>query len=84
LLGVFALTSLALLVLAYAGWSPVGSDKILGFQGRYLLLILPLVLIALPRLPRLSERVLTRAVTGSLALVLAVSAASMLHAYYAL
>jgi hypothetical protein len=82
LLGVFALTSLALLVLAYAGWSPVGADKILGFQGRYLLPILPLALLAVPRLSRLSEPLLTRAVVGSLALVLCVSAVSMLRAYY--
>jgi hypothetical protein len=82
LLGVFGLTSLALLVLAYAGWSPVGADKILGFQGRYLLPILPLALLAVPRLPRLPEPLLARAVVGSLGLVLAVSAASMLRAYY--
>jgi uncharacterized membrane protein len=82
MLAVFGLTSLALVILAYAGWSPVGADKILGFQGRYLLPILPLALVCVPRLPRLTEPLLTRAVVGSLALVLGVSAVSMLRAYY--
>ncbi|MEN8161070.1 MAG: DUF2142 domain-containing protein, partial [Myxococcota bacterium] len=83
LLAVFAGTALVLLVMAYLGWSPVGADKILGFQSRYLLPILPLALVVVPRLPGLSERLLARAVTGSLALVLGVSAVAMLRAYYA-
>jgi len=80
---VFALTSLALLGMAYLGWSPVGADKILGFQSRYLLPILPLALVAIPRLPSVPERSVRWAVSGSLALVLTVSAAAMLRAYYA-
>jgi hypothetical protein len=83
LFGVFAVTALALLVMAYLGWSPVGADKILGFQSRYVVPILPLALVVVPRVPGLSERILARAVTGSLALVLGVSAVAMLRAYYA-
>jgi hypothetical protein len=82
-LGAFAVTSLALLAMAYLGWTPVGAERIPGVQGRYFLLMLPFALVALPRIPRVPERALALAVTASLAAVLAISAVAMLRAYYA-
>jgi uncharacterized membrane protein len=43
-----AATFFALMVLAYVGWNAVRSPRIEAFQGRYLLPLVPLVLIALP------------------------------------
>jgi hypothetical protein len=83
LLGAFAATSLALLAMAYLGWTPVGAERIPGVQGRYFLLMLPFALVALPRIPRVPERALALAITASLAAVLAISAIAMLRAYYA-
>ena len=46
LLGIGAATFLALMLLAYTGWNAVGSPRIEAFQGRYLLPLLPVVLLA--------------------------------------
>jgi hypothetical protein len=46
--------------------------------------MLPFALVALPRLPGVPERGLALIVTTALAAVLAISAAAMLRAYYAL
>jgi hypothetical protein len=83
LLGAFLATSLALLAMAYLGWTPVGAERIPGVQGRYFLLMLPFALVALPRIPRVPERSLALAVGAALALVLAISAVAMLRTYYA-
>jgi uncharacterized membrane protein len=58
-------TFLVLMVLAYVGWNAVESPRIEAFQGRYLLPLLPVLLLALPRAakpPR--ERVRNAAVLG--------------------
>jgi uncharacterized membrane protein len=79
----FVAASLAVLAMAYLGWSPVGSDKIQGVQGRYFLPMLPFALVLLPPIPRISDRILALAITASLVGVLAISAAAMLRTYYA-
>jgi hypothetical protein len=83
LLGAFLASGVALLFITYLSWAPVGAERIPGVQGRYLLPMLPFALAAPPRIPRVSERTLGSLVTGSLAVVLAVSGAAMLRAYYA-
>jgi uncharacterized membrane protein len=70
--------------MAYLGWTPVAAERIPGVQGRYFLPLLPFAFVALPPLPRVSERALALAVSAALALVLAISAAAMVRAYYAL
>ena len=41
-------TFFALMLLAYVGWNAVGSPRVEAFQGRYLLPLVPLLLLALP------------------------------------
>jgi uncharacterized membrane protein len=48
LFGIGSATFAALMLLAYAGWNAVGSPRIEAFQGRYLLPLVPLVVVALP------------------------------------
>jgi uncharacterized membrane protein len=48
ILGLAAVTFVALLALGYSGWNAVGAPRISAFQGRYLVPLLPLVLVALP------------------------------------
>jgi uncharacterized membrane protein len=48
LLGIALATFVALMLLAYAGWNAVGSPRIEAFQGRYLIPLVPLALLALP------------------------------------
>jgi uncharacterized membrane protein len=48
LVGIAAAAFVALMLFAYVGWNAVGSPRIDAFQGRYLLPLLPLVLVALP------------------------------------
>ena len=76
--------ALAVLGMAFLGWTPVGSDKILGVQGRYFLPILPFALAALPAVPPAARRGLRPAVVAALVAVLAISAAAMVRTYYAL
>jgi uncharacterized membrane protein len=83
LLGACLASGTALLFLAYLTWAGVGAERIPGVQGRYFLPLLPFALVALPRIPRVSERTLGSLVAASLAVVLTVSAAAMLRAYYA-
>jgi uncharacterized membrane protein len=83
LVAAFVAASLAVIALAYLGWTRVGAPHIQSIQPRYFLLILPFALVLLPRIPRVSERTLAIAVTTSLALVLGVSAVAMVRTYYA-
>jgi hypothetical protein len=46
LAAIAAATFLALTLLAYTGWNAVGSPRIEAFQGRYLLPLLPIVIVA--------------------------------------
>ena len=80
----FAATALAVLAMAYLGWTPVGSRVIQGVQGRYFLPLVPFALAALPAAPAPVRRALAGAVVASLAVVLAVSALAMVRTYYAL
>jgi uncharacterized membrane protein len=48
LLGIAGATFVTLMLLAYTGWNAVGAPRIDAFQGRYLLPLVPLVLLALP------------------------------------
>ena len=48
LAGIALASFLALMLLAYTGWNAVGSPRIGAFQGRYLLPLLPLVILCLP------------------------------------
>jgi hypothetical protein len=80
----FAVTALAVLAMAYLGWTQVGSDRIHGVQGRYFLPMLPFALAALPAVPPGAQRGLRAGVVGALVAVLAISAAAMVRAYYAL
>jgi hypothetical protein len=80
----FLVCALAVLAMAYLGWTPVGSDRIQGVQGRYFLPILPFALAALPAVPPATRRALRAAVVAALVAVLAISAAAMVQAYYAL
>ncbi|MGH7289556.1 MAG: DUF2142 domain-containing protein [Myxococcota bacterium] len=82
-LAVSAVCALAILMLAYMGWNPVGAPRIQGVQGRYFLLMLPFALVALPGLPFLREDRLRIAIVATLLAVLAVSAERMLDRYYA-
>jgi hypothetical protein len=84
LLAAFAAAALAVLAMAYLGWTPVGSRVIQGVQGRYFLPMLPFALAALPAAPAFVRRGLTGAVVASLVVVLATSALAMVRAYYAL
>jgi len=84
LLATSVVCALAVLAMAYLGWTPVGSDKIQGVQGRYFLPLLPFALAALPAVPPAARRGLRIAVVASLVAVLAISAAAMVQAYYAL
>jgi Predicted membrane protein (DUF2142) len=84
LLASFFATALAVLAMAYLGWTPVGSDKIQGVQGRYFLPMLPFALAAVPGVPAAAQRALRIAVVAALVAVLAISAAEMVQTYYAL
>ena len=75
---------LAVLAMAYLGWTPVGGDKIQGVQGRYFLPLLPFALAALPAAPRAARRGLRVAMVAALVAVLAISAAAMVQTFYAL
>ena len=83
-LAAFGITSVAVMAMAYLGWTPVGADRIPGIQGRYFLLMLPFALLAAPRIPRLPEPRLRLAVASALALVLAVTSVALVRVYYAL
>ena len=48
LLGIASSAFSALMVLAYVGWNAYGSPRIEAFQGRYLLPLVPLLLLTLP------------------------------------
>jgi uncharacterized membrane protein len=48
LVALAGVTFVALMLLAYVGWNAVGSPRIEAFQGRYLLPLVPLLLLALP------------------------------------
>jgi uncharacterized membrane protein len=48
LLGIALATFVALMALAYVGWNAVGAPRISAFQGRYLVPIVPLLLVTLP------------------------------------
>jgi uncharacterized membrane protein len=52
LLALFAGTAVVLLTLALLAWNPVGVRLILGVPGRYYLPLVPLVVLAVPALPR--------------------------------
>jgi uncharacterized membrane protein len=80
----FLVCALAVLAMAYLGWTPVGSDRIQGVQGRYFLPLLPFALAALPAVPPATRRALRATVVAALVAVLAISAAAMVQAYYAL
>jgi hypothetical protein len=83
LLAAFVAAALAVLAMAYLGWTPVGSRVIQGVQGRYFLPMLPFALAALPAAPGFVRSGLTGAVVASLVVVLGVSAVAMVRAYYA-
>jgi uncharacterized membrane protein len=83
LFAAFLAASLAVIALAYLGWTRVGAPHVQSIQPRYFLLVLPFALVLLPRIPRIPERALALAVTAALALVLAVSAVAMMRTYYA-
>jgi hypothetical protein len=76
-------TALAVLGMAYLGWTAVGSRVIQGVQGRYFLPLVPFALAALPAAPAFARRALAGAVVASLAVVLCVSALAMVRTYYA-
>ena len=80
----FVAGALAVLAMAYLGWTPVGADTILGVQGRYFLPMLPFLFAALPAVPPAARRGLRAAVVSALVAVLAISATAMVQAYYAL
>jgi hypothetical protein len=84
LLASFAVTWLAVLAMAYLGWTPVGSDKIQGVQGRYFLPILPFALAIVPAVPGRLRGLLRAAVVVTLVTVLAVSAVALVRTYYGL
>jgi uncharacterized membrane protein len=48
LIGIAIATFLSLMLLAYLGWNALESPRIEAFQGRYLLPLVPLLLVALP------------------------------------
>ena len=48
LIAIAIATFLSLMLLAYLGWNALESPRIEAFQGRYLLPLVPLLLIALP------------------------------------
>jgi hypothetical protein len=83
LLAAFAAAGLAVLAMAYLGWSAVGSSTIQGVQGRYFLPALPFALAALPAAPAPVTRPLRAAVLAALVAVLATSGWAMLRAFYA-
>jgi uncharacterized membrane protein len=64
LLAIAATTFVALMLLAYTGWNAVGSPRVEAFQGRYLLPLVPITLIAL--IPEGSVRRLTNWPVGRL------------------
>lgn len=82
LLAAFGATSLLLLVLAYLGWTAVGSPVIQGVQGRYFLPMLPFALASLPVLPRTAG--LVPALPWALAALLVVAAVELVDRYYAI
>ena len=84
LLASFFVTTLAVFAMAYLGWTPVGSDKIQGVQGRYFLPLLPFALAAVPAAPPAIRRGLRVAVVAALVAVLAIAATAMVRTYYAL
>jgi uncharacterized membrane protein len=71
-----ALTFVALMALAYAGWNAVGAPRISAFQGRYLVPLAPLVLVALPA----RTRVLLADERGRVELLLAAASTVLLIA----
>jgi hypothetical protein len=79
----FVAAALAVLAMAYLGWTAVGSRVIQGVQGRYFLPLLPFALAALPAAPAFLRRGLAGAVVASVTVVLAVSALAMVRTYYA-
>jgi hypothetical protein len=83
LLAAFAATTLAVLGMAYLGWTPVGARVIQGVQGRYFLPLVPFALAVLPAVPAFLRRGLAGAVVAALAVVLGVSALAMVRTYYA-
>ncbi len=48
IIAIAVLTFVALMALAYSGWNAVGAPRISAFQGRYLIPLLPLLLVVLP------------------------------------
>jgi len=50
LLSLALVTTFVILVAAYIGWNPVGASWIFGVQGRYLLPLIPMVLVCVPAL----------------------------------
>ena len=65
----------ALMLLAYLGWNAVGSPRVEAVQGRYLVPLIPLFVLALPRRARSdgSRRLLSMVVAVGSVLVLAVA-----------
>jgi hypothetical protein len=79
----FVAAALGVLAMAYLGWTPVGSDKIQGVQGRYFLPMLPFALAVLPAAPARARPALAVGVVAALVAVLAISAWRMVQSYYA-
>ena len=57
LIAIALTTFCALMLLAYLGWNAVGSPRVEAFQGRYLVPLIPLFLLALPTPARRRDRV---------------------------
>ncbi|NWG91454.1 MAG: DUF2142 domain-containing protein [Parvularculaceae bacterium] len=83
-IGVFAATALAILTLVYFQWNGVGDAVITGFQGRYLLATLPLLLASAPMRFTLLQSPQRRAALafGASAVSLFAMAAAVFERYY--
>lgn len=82
LLGGFFAAGIAIMTIAYMGWTAVGIPVIHGVQGRYFMLMLPFALVGLPRLPTRYAPPARAAIPWALATVLAVTAVEMVDRYY--
>ncbi|HEX4492504.1 MAG TPA: DUF2142 domain-containing protein [Acidimicrobiia bacterium] len=85
LLALAVATLLSLMFLAYVGWNAVHALRIEAFQGRYLMPLIPLLIVALPT-PKLSarfDRLTSTAMVGagSGAVLAAVAVALWIHLY---
>jgi hypothetical protein len=84
LIGIFTATALAILTLVYFQWNGVGEAVVTGFQGRYLLATLPLLLASAPMRITLLQSPQRRAALafGASAVSLFAMAAAVVDRYY--